>query len=229
MSTQEGPGLYPSQYETFRCSSGFYLTSWLRGAHQRTHQLAQSRLWLIMMGLMVVVPSRSKSRQKVEKLSKVEKPQRPKKLQRLSVRRNVYQSTNPPSIGYEELELPLELWQFFKLFCWAQKLSQYHVRSDYYHGKANGAADALSRFSPIEGRSSSWILESFTSCDQRPSATSFCLQDARPPFAQFWRRTPEEDVSVQDQSGDAWWLKRYQESCASGPVLRSWNHPNWAD
>ena len=27
----------------------------LRGAHQRTHQLAQPRLWLSMMGLMMVV------------------------------------------------------------------------------------------------------------------------------------------------------------------------------
>ena len=33
-----------------------------------------------------------------------------KNLQKPSVQRNVYQNTNPPSIGYEELELPLELW-----------------------------------------------------------------------------------------------------------------------
>ena len=32
-----------------------------------------------------------------------------KNLQRPSVRRNVYRSTDPPSIRYEELELPLEL------------------------------------------------------------------------------------------------------------------------
>ena len=51
-----------------------------------------------------------KSCQKVEELSKVEKPQRPEKSQRSSVRRNVYRSTNPPSIHrYEELELTLEL------------------------------------------------------------------------------------------------------------------------
>ena len=30
-------------------------------------------------------------------------------LQRPSVRRNVYRSTDPPSIRYDELELPLEL------------------------------------------------------------------------------------------------------------------------
>ena len=41
-------------------------------------------------------------------IKKSEKPQRPEKLQRSSVRRNVYRSTDPPSIRYEELELPLE-------------------------------------------------------------------------------------------------------------------------
>ena len=30
--------------------------------------------------------------------------------------------------------------------CWAQKLSRYHFRIDYCQGKANGAADALSRY-----------------------------------------------------------------------------------
>ncbi len=30
--------------------------------------------------------------------------------------------------------------------CWAQKLSRYHFRIDYRQGKANAAADALSRF-----------------------------------------------------------------------------------
>ena len=49
-------------------------------------------------------------------VKKSEKPQRPKKLQRLSVWRNIYRSTNPLSIKYEELELPLEFKQFFKLF-----------------------------------------------------------------------------------------------------------------
>ena len=31
--------------------------------------------------------------------------------------------------------------------CWAQKLSCYHFQIDYCQGKANGAADALSRYS----------------------------------------------------------------------------------
>ncbi len=30
--------------------------------------------------------------------------------------------------------------------CWAQELSQYHFQIDYRQGKANAAADALSRF-----------------------------------------------------------------------------------
>ena len=30
--------------------------------------------------------------------------------------------------------------------CWAQKLSKYHFRINYCQGKANGAADTLSRF-----------------------------------------------------------------------------------
>ena len=29
---------------------------------------------------------------------------------------------------------------------WAQKLSHYHFQIDYYQGKANGAANALSRY-----------------------------------------------------------------------------------
>ena len=46
-------------------------------AHQRTHQLVWPRLWLSIMGLMmvVVVTSWSKSRQKVKESSKVEKSQ----------------------------------------------------------------------------------------------------------------------------------------------------------
>ena len=54
-----------------------------------------------------VVASRSKNRQKVEESSKSPKSLKGlKNLQRASVRRNVYRSTDPPSIRYEELELP---------------------------------------------------------------------------------------------------------------------------
>ena len=78
-------------------------------AHQRTYQLVQPGLWPSMMRLMevgvVLLASRSKSRRIVKKS---EKPQRPEESQRSSVRRNVYRSTDSPSIRYEELELPLE-------------------------------------------------------------------------------------------------------------------------
>ena len=66
-------------------------------AHQRTHQLARPRVRSSMMRLMVVA-SWSKSRQKVEKSSKSPKSLKDlKNLQRPSVWRNVYRSTNPPS------------------------------------------------------------------------------------------------------------------------------------
>ena len=89
-------------------------------AHQRTHQLVRPGLWSSMMRLIevrvVLLASRSKSHQKVEKLSKVKKPQKPEESQKSSIRENIYQNTDPPSIRYEKLKLPLALWQFFKLF-----------------------------------------------------------------------------------------------------------------
>ena len=57
-------------------------------------------------------------------VKKSEKPQRPEKSQRSSVRRNVYRSTDPPSIRYEELE---SSDSFSSSFCWDQEeLSRYH-------------------------------------------------------------------------------------------------------
>ena len=71
-------------------------------AHQQTHQLAQPRLCLSLMRLVLMVmlvTSRSKCRQKVEESSKSPKsPKDLKNLQRSLVWRNIYQSTNPPSI-----------------------------------------------------------------------------------------------------------------------------------
>ena len=62
----------------------------------------------------MLLANRSKSCQKVEELSKSPKSFKGlKNLQRLLVRRNVYQSTDPPSIGNEELELPLQLSDSF--------------------------------------------------------------------------------------------------------------------
>ena len=96
-----------------------------------------------LLGVVVVLMKQSwtcLSCQKLKNRQKSEKPQRPENLQRSSVWRNVYQSTDPPSIGYKEFELPLELWQFFELFCWAQKLSQYHVWIDYQLGSPRQSA-----------------------------------------------------------------------------------------
>ena len=91
---------------------GETLPSRLKMSSSTTHQLERPRLWLSLIELILVVEllaSWSKNHQKFEELLKVEKPQRPKRLQRSSVWRNVYQSTNLPSIRYKELELSLEL------------------------------------------------------------------------------------------------------------------------
>ena len=65
----------------------------------------------------VLLASPSKSCQKVEESSKSPKRLKGQKdLQKSPVWKNVYQSTDTLSIRYEELELPLELWQFFEPF-----------------------------------------------------------------------------------------------------------------
>ena len=93
----------------------------------------------------------------------------------------------------------------FRQVCRAQELSRYHVRIDYRQSKANGAVDALLRYSLEEpGRSSSRGHSSLSpAVTNGPSAPSFCLQDARHPYAQLWRCAPEEDVLVQDQLDDS--------------------------
>ena len=62
----------------------------------------------------VVDPSKLSKNRRIVKKSK--KPQRLEKLQRSSVWRNVHQSPNLWLIWHKELELPLNLWLFFKLF-----------------------------------------------------------------------------------------------------------------
>ena len=134
----------------------------------------------------------SKSRQKLKSLKGL------KNLQRPSVWRNVYRSTDLPSIRYKELELPLELWQFHELFLLGpKKLSGGHFHFnyqqdtangacsfDYRQGKANGTADALSRLSPVGGRSSSQEHSNPSlAVTNSPSTSSFCLQNVRPPSA----------------------------------------------
>ena len=132
----------------------------LRRAHQRTHQLAQPRLWLNLMGLMllvvvVVVASRSKNRQKVEESSKSpKKPQRSEKFAKV-IGSEERLPKHRPSVN-EELELPLKTLTVFRtLFAGPRALSI--PRSQRLPtSKGSGAVDALSRFSLEEpGRSSS--------------------------------------------------------------------------
>ena len=139
------------------------------------------------------------SHQKVEVSSKVEKPQRLKKLQKSSVWKNIYRNTNLLSIRYKELELPLKLWQFFKLFCLAQELFWFHIRSDYHQNKSSWAIDTLSRFSLEEqGKSLSWkhsslllIVTNGLSAPKSLSATHILFL-----LFQFWKCAPEENVLV---------------------------------
>ena len=66
-------------------------------------------------------------------VKKSEKPQKPEKLQRLSVRRNVYQSTNPPS---KNSSFRYNSDSFLGSFCWTQELSKYYFHFDYCQNKA---------------------------------------------------------------------------------------------
>ena len=174
----------------------------------------------------VLLASRSKSRQIVEESSKSSKSLKGlKNLQRPSVRRNVYRSTDPPSIGNEELEPPLQLWLFL----------------------LGLGALSIPFFNRLPTRQSEWsclcsvaffprgarkifelkTLESSTSCNQRSLCTKVCRQNARSPSAQILemrsgRRRPSPE--------SAWWREGCWGSCASPwPVLRSRNHQNWAD
>ena len=61
------------------------------------------------MGLMMVVASRSKICQKVEKLSKVEKPQRPERSKGHRFGGTFTKAPILRQLRYKELELPLEL------------------------------------------------------------------------------------------------------------------------
>ena len=120
-----------------------------RQVHKRTHQLVWPRLWSSMVRLMEVEVVLLKNHQKIEESSKVEKPQKPKKLQRSSVRRNVYRSTDPPSIWYKELLALLKPLRIgsptncklgdtkglsFRQVCKAHELSRYHFWIDYQPG-----------------------------------------------------------------------------------------------
>lgn len=115
----------------------------------------------------------------VKKFSKVEKPPKTEKLQRSLVWKNIYWSTNPPSIEYKEFELPLEVWQFFELLLLGPgALLILHLEQLPIRQKLIELLMLYHIFPPKKPRKSlSWILESFISYDQQLSILSFCLQN----------------------------------------------------
>ena len=178
--------------------------------------------------VVVLLANWSKSRHKVEELSKSPKSLKGlKNLQRPLVRRKHLPKHR--SFINKEFELPLELWQFFRLF-----LLGLGVLS-------------IPFFNWLPKRQSEWsclcsvvffskgarkifelkTLESSTSCNQWFFCTKVCRQNAYFPSAQilekhFRRRLPSP--------GSTWWRKRCWGSCASPRfILRSWDHLAWAD
>ena len=103
----------------------------------------------------MVLASRSKSRQKVEESSK--SPKNLKDLKSCKGHRFGGTFTGAPilrQLDTRNSSFRLELCQFFfqALLAGPKKLSQGHFRFDYRQGKANGAGNALSRFSAREAR-----------------------------------------------------------------------------
>ena len=114
-------------------------------------------------------------------------------MQRPSVRRNVYRSTDPPSMKNSSFRYS-SLTVFRALFAKPRSSLDTTFGTIIVKGKLMELL-MLSRFSPV-GRRSSGREHSNPSTDG-PSAPSFYLQDARYPSAQFWRCAPEEDVQAQ--------------------------------
>ena len=162
---------------TFRClwDAPSHLPQSSGQAYQRTHQLAWPKLWLSLMGLMLVVMllvSRSKSGQKIEKLSKSPKSSKVWKickdhwfggtftktliLHKLDTMNSSFRLSSNSFSSFFLLS-PGALSMLFSLWLTIKELLMLcHV------------------FCPEEpGRSSSWILKSFTSCDQRPLYIEF--------------------------------------------------------
>ena len=152
--------------------------------------------------------------QKVEELSKSPKSLKGlKNLQRPSVRRNVYRSTDPPSIRYEELELPLEFWQFFELFLLGPGALSIPFSNRLPTRQSEWSCWCSVAYFPRGARKIFELrtLESFTSYNQRSLCTKVCLQNARSPSTQILqmrsgRRRPSPE--------SAWWLGGCWGSCA---------------
>ena len=123
-------------------------------------------------------------------VKKSKKPQKPEKLQKSLVWRNVYQSTNPLSIGYEELKSSNS---FLSSFCWAHELFWYHFCFDYRQSQANKITDAL-------------FTSSFYLCSARFLSATPALRCTPSTSASRQLenlRAPKENVLVQDQL-DGW-------------------------
>ena len=112
---------------------------------------------------------------------------------------------------------------FRALFCLVQKLSQYHVWSDYRYGKANGAADALSRFSPKKPRSSLSREHSSLSLavTNSPFASSFYQENAHPPSATSVLEMRSGRKRPSPESGQRCLMAGRMLGELSRPVLRS--------
>ena len=123
---------------TFRCSwdAPSHLLWCLERAHQQTHQLARPRVRSRMMKLMVVT-SWSKSHWKSKN------HQKSNNLKGLKSRKGYrFGGTFTEAPILRQLNAGSD--SFSSSFCQAQKLSQYHVWSDYCWSTANRAADAFS-------------------------------------------------------------------------------------
>ena len=145
----------------------------------------------------VLLASRSKSRQKVEESSKVEKSQRPEKSQRLSVRRNVYQRTNPLSIRYAPIRA---LMVFQALF--ARPRSSLDTIFESITDKAKRVELLmLCHVFPQRSQDEEEVLGHFGHLlfEFNPATPSSYQRSIRPPLLfQFWKCASEEDVQAQD-------------------------------
>ena len=112
---------------------------------------------------------------------------------------------------------------FRALFYWVQKLSQYHIQSDYHYGKANGAADALSRFFPEKPRSSLSREHSSLSpaVINSPFASSFYQENARLPSATLVLEMRSGRRRPSPESGRRCLMAERMLGELSRPVLRS--------
>ena len=208
------------------------------------------------MVVMAVVTSRSKScqrsknRQRVQKVSKVWKVCKGHwfggMFNELPILRRFIDTKNCQGF-----------YSFSSSFCGAKELSQYHFWIDYRYNKANEAVDTLSRFSSEKPRKSSsrehLNLSPFIT--NGPSTPKFVWKThVFPPLLQLWdilralrhhddsttrcARPPSISLILDMRSKRKRLSPGSEREClmtgrmsmiSAKPVLRSWNHQNWAD